>query len=60
VLKLDRKYRRWFTGHKKAVLEKACGQGISIAFAKDGEDIEIPFYMKLIEESILGEAYAQT
>jgi len=60
ALELDRKYRRWFTGHKKAVLESASGEGISIGFCDDGEDIDIPLYMKLIGEEILGEAYAKT
>ncbi|HCO70408.1 elongator complex protein 3 [Mesotoga sp.] len=60
ALKLDRKYQRWFTGHKKSVLERASGEGISIDFGDDGEDIDIPLYMKLIGEGILGEAYAET
>lgn len=60
ALKLDRKYKKWFTGHKRAVLERASGEGIMIDFCDDGVDIDIPFYMKLIGEEILGEAYAKT
>jgi hypothetical protein len=56
---LDRSNSKWFTGHNKGILARAFREGISISFVENGEDIDLPFYMKSIGERILGGVYAQ-
>ncbi|AFK06182.1 histone acetyltransferase [Mesotoga prima MesG1.Ag.4.2] len=58
-LRLHNKFKPFFTGHKKGIVEEARKEGILIDFAHDGEEIDVSLYMRRIKERVLEGVYAE-